>query len=107
MTQQLITRDDIVCSIMLRDKTVFEVTKDVVQMYQHTYPSIDIYQQLNEMAMWAYSNPSKRKTRRGILRFINSWLSRSKPSSSSQSTRSRTLQEDFNDYSWAKGYGSH
>ncbi len=100
MNQQLITREDIACSIMLRDKTVFEVTNDVVQMYQHTYPSINIIQQLNEMAMWAYSNPSKRKTRRGILRFINSWLSRSKPFTA-QTTRTRTLEQDLNDRSWA------
>ncbi len=28
-------------------------------------------------------------------------------SNTPQTTRSRTLEEDFNDYSWARGYGSH
>lgn len=34
-------------------------------------------QELRKMRGWLDANPTKRKTSRGIRRFVNSWLSRS------------------------------
>lgn len=45
-------------------------------MWEETYPAVDVRQELRKMAAWLDSNPSKRKTRRGVERFINNWLSR-------------------------------
>ena len=33
-------------------------------------------QQFREMKKWCEDNPSKRKTKAGIKRFVNSWLAR-------------------------------
>ena len=44
--------------------------------YVRLYPNVDVEQQFNEMRGWCLSNPQKRKTLRGIKRFINSWLAR-------------------------------
>ena len=37
---------------------------------------MDIDQELKKMTAWCDANPTRRKTRRGIEKFINSWLSR-------------------------------
>lgn len=40
------------------------------------YPEIEVSNELNHMRAWLLTNPSRRKTKRGIKRFINSWLCR-------------------------------
>jgi hypothetical protein len=47
-----------------------------VAEYQETYPAVDIRQQLRNMRQWCIDNPTKRKTRVGITRFMNSWMQR-------------------------------
>ena len=37
---------------------------------------MDIERELYKMIAWLNSNPTKRKTKRGVNRFINSWLSK-------------------------------
>jgi len=106
MQQSLITCNTI-CSIILKDNTLYDITSDLVQMYKNAFPRLNIIDQLNRMAMWCFSNPSQRKTKRGILRFINAWLARAKPEqthsngSTVRLTRDRTLQDDLSDRSWA------
>ena len=39
------------------------------------YPATDVEGELRKMRAWCLTNPTKRKTRRGILKFINNWLS--------------------------------
>jgi hypothetical protein len=48
--------------------------------YVKTYPNIDVEAELYKSAQWLIDNPNKRKTADGMLRYINGWLSRSKPS---------------------------
>lgn len=64
----------VVISIILNDKTHFPVTEDDVSTWKELYPAVDVMQELRKMKGWADANPSKRKTRKGIKRFINSWL---------------------------------
>ena len=45
---------------------------------------MDVEQELRRMVAWLDSNPTKRKTRRGIERFINSWLARTQDSGGSK-----------------------
>lgn len=60
----------------LNDKTEYGVTQKDIDEWAELYPAVDILQELRKMKGWSDSNPEKRKTRRGIKRFINSWLSR-------------------------------
>ena len=62
--------------MILNDKTEYEVTEEAVKEYQELYPAVDVKQQFRSMKGWCDSNPTNRKTRSGIKRFINSWLSR-------------------------------
>lgn len=48
---------------------------------------MDVEQELREMSDWAESNPSKRKTKKGILTFIRNWLSKEQDKGGSQSKR--------------------
>lgn len=62
--------------IQLNDKTYYEVPLEKLSLWKEVYQAISVEQELKKMAAWCDSNPTKRKTRRGIERFINNWLSR-------------------------------
>lgn len=66
----------IVISIILNDKTEYPITEADVQGWKDLYPAVDVMQELRKMKGWADANPSKRKTKNGIKRFINAWLSK-------------------------------
>ena len=65
-----------VISLPLNDGTFFDVSENDRAKWSQLYPNVDVLQQLRKMAGWCDSNPTKRKTRGGIKRFITSWLSR-------------------------------
>lgn len=44
--------------------------------YEKTYPNVDVEQQLRSMRRWLIDNRTKRKTAGGMMRFVNTWLSR-------------------------------
>ncbi len=66
-----------VIGLPLNDKTEYQVSLTKVNEYKELYPAVDINQELRNMRGWLLSNPNRRRTRRGITRFINSWLVRS------------------------------
>ena len=66
----------VVISILLNDKSEYQITEDDVAAWRELYQAVDIMQELRKMKGWADANPSKRKTRNGIKRFINGWLSK-------------------------------
>ena len=53
----------------------FPVYESFVKELTPLYPAVDIKAQLRQMAGWLIGNPSKRKTQKGILRFVTNWLS--------------------------------
>ena len=61
--------------IILNDKTYYPISNDLLNQYKELYPAVDVEQELRKFAAWSLSNPTKRKTKRGILRSINNWLS--------------------------------
>jgi len=64
-------------NIILKDETFYEITPDFLKMLEDTYKNINVLSELKNIAVWNYSNKSKRKTKAGIKRHINSWLDRS------------------------------
>ena len=85
--------------------TEYYLSLEKYKEYCDSYPGIrDIDQEFRKMRQWCIDNPSRRKTEKGMPRFINSWLSTAQPkplSSKYQSTRDRTLEQDLTDRSWA------
>lgn len=54
----------------------YPITAEQCQEWAGLYPAVDVIQQLRQMRGWLIGNPTKRKTRRGILRFVTTWLSK-------------------------------
>lgn len=65
-----------ILQIPLNDKTTYGVTEAQVKTWAELYPAVDVMQQLRQMIGWCQGNPRRCKTRNGVLRFVNSWLSR-------------------------------
>lgn len=65
-----------VVSIVLNDGSYFNVSKETAEQYKMFYPAIDVDAELKKAAAWCFSNQANRKTRKGITRFLNGWLSR-------------------------------
>lgn len=60
--------------LLLNDGTVYAVSAEEMREWAGTYPAVDVEQEFREMAAWLRNNPTKRKTRRGVKRFIMNWL---------------------------------
>lgn len=54
----------------------FPISKTQVQDFQETYPAVDVMQELREMRSWSITNKPRRKTSKGMLKFVNTWLAR-------------------------------
>ena len=63
-------------ALPLNDGTEWFPTASQYEEYHRLYPAVDIRQAFADMRGWCNGNPTKRKTRKGINRFVNSWLSR-------------------------------
>lgn len=72
--------------VILNDKTEWRPDIDTYHEYQELYPSVNVDYEFRAMNRWCKDNPAKRKTIRGVKRFVSGWLSRQqdKPRKSSQ-----------------------
>lgn len=50
-------------------------TENEVAVMKNAYPGVDIAGEFARMEAWGMANPTKRKTLRGLPRFVNNWLS--------------------------------
>ena len=67
----------IIIELTLNDKSLYPIYESQVEEWKELYPAVDVEQELRKMKGWLNANPQNRKTKKGILRFVNSWLSRS------------------------------
>ena len=54
----------------------FPITSDMLCDWESLYPGVDVLQTLRHMRGWLEGNRNRRKTRKGILRFVHGWLAR-------------------------------
>ena len=52
------------------------VTHGEIEQWQDLYPAVDVRQELRNMLGWLLGSPNRRKTKRGIGKFIQGWLGR-------------------------------
>ena len=96
-------------ALICKDGTYTEIEQSYLIECQRTYQSIDVYREVDAMRMWLESNPSKRKTARGMKRFVNSWLKRADDKGAglaearpeNKRTRDMTEEEHFS-RNWAR-----
>lgn len=69
-------QEPVFIKLPLNDGTEHIVTEKDLQRYAELYPAVDVKQDLRNMVGWLEANPSKRKTKNGVRRFITNWLAR-------------------------------
>lgn len=82
--------------MILKDGTDYQIPYLDIEDYQRTYPGVNIYREIQKMERWCKDNPAKRKTIKGVGRFVNSWLSRATPEPTQE-----TIVNRMTDRSWA------
>lgn len=63
-------------TLTLNDKSEYPLFDKDIAAWKELYPNVDIVQELRKMKGWLNSNPTRRKTKKGILKFVNSWLAK-------------------------------
>lgn len=66
--------------VLLNDGTAYGVTEKALSELQSLYPAVNAEQELRNIIGWCNANPKNRKTRSGVMRFINSLFSRAQNS---------------------------
>ena len=81
-----------VITLLLNTGEEYPITQSNVNEWAELYPAVDIIQELRNMKGWLITNQRKRKTKGGILRFVNSWLAN---------------KQDKGESNYAIGYGDY
>ena len=89
--------DSVFISLVLNDKTEFDIHESLITDLQELYPCVDVKQELRSMSAWCLMNEKRRKTKTGIKKFINSWLSNSQ-NSGNRKGESVTQEDDYFGY---------
>lgn len=63
-------------SIPINDGSEYPIGQNLVDEWSRLYSDCDVMQTLKEIRGWNIANPSKRKTKSGILNHINRWLAK-------------------------------
>ena len=62
--------------LRLRSGIEYAPSADEITRLKAAYPNVDVCVELQRMSLWLDNNPTRRKTAKGINRFIQTWLSR-------------------------------
>lgn len=54
----------------------YPVTESALCQLEPLYPAVNVREEFRKMLGWFIGNPTKRKTKKGIMRFVTSWLSK-------------------------------
>lgn len=54
----------------------WELREDMLQRLTELYPSVDVLAESKKALFWVESNPTKKKTARGMPKFLASWMER-------------------------------
>ena len=84
-----------VAPIPLNDGSEWLPTKALAKEYESLYPNVDVRQAFNAMRAWCMSNPAKRKTRSGVKRFVNRWLSKEQDSGRPKKAEPKYREDQF------------
>ena len=83
-----------VISIPLNDGSEFGITQEEFDKYCSLYPAVDVMQELRAMVGWSDANPTRKKTKSGVRKFVNAWLAKAQ----NQGGRGFSKNESRNPY---------
>ena len=78
---------DVFLTLPLVGDAQHPITTADVAFWHETYPGVDIQQGFRSMRAWLIANPTRRKTQRGIGRFVMAWLEREQNRGGSRAAR--------------------
>lgn len=61
---------------MLTKDGEYVVTEKTTHEFERLYPELDVETEMRKIMAWCLNNTAKRKTKRGMPRFINGWLNK-------------------------------
>ncbi len=67
-------------AIPLNDGSGWRPKQRDYEEFCRLYPGVDVKGEIAKMRAWSLSNPTKRKTKLGVLKFVNAWLSKTQDS---------------------------
>lgn len=65
-----------IITITLNDHSEFPILQPQLDEWQSLYPAVDVLQTLRNIRAWNQANPTRRKTKSGILRHVVAWLAK-------------------------------
>ena len=87
---------DAVITLPLNTGEEHPVTRGDVDQWQDLYPAVNVLQELRNMKGWLSANKTRRKTKTGIMRFIQSWLAREQNKGNARASPQRRVgMDDF------------
>lgn len=90
-----------VISIPRNDNSNHPITQSQIDRWSELYPAVNVLQELRSMVGWSDANKSKRKTKSGMERFINAWLSKAQNTPARHGAQhERTRQPGTNPINW-------
>ena len=99
-------------AIILNDGSEWRPTVADINEWRKFYSGIDVVRELGRMRQWCISNPSKRKTARGVRRFVTNWLDseqnrQGKYSRSGQNQKDKYTQRMEDMQNWGRQFESN
>ena len=61
-------------------EATWSLTESKLSEWQATYPSLDVLAECRKARQWIADNPDRRKTARGMTRYLGAWLARAQDS---------------------------
>ena len=84
--------------IVLKDGSLYNVEDNHITTLKDTYPNVDVIGELKKMAAWCESNPEKRKTGKGVKRFINNWIASESRAKETRCNAKPATKNRFNNF---------
>ncbi|GEM_PF-5649364 len=85
-------------TIISRTGKEVPIYQDMVDTWKDAYRAVDVEAQLREMKAWSESNPTQRKSEKGMNSFINNWLSREQDKAERYEAKSKPVRhKDYSD----------
>jgi hypothetical protein len=98
---QSVPPEELAGTLPLVDGSEFPISKAQVADWQSAFPGVDVKTQLMQAKIWLRANPTRGKTRKGILRFAVGWLDKAQNNRGGIANPSRPLAAP------SEGYGVH
>lgn len=87
------TPSGILFPVVGRDVDSFDVPTELITDLSTAFPSVDVVAEIRKAVVWCAANPSRRKTPRGIPRFLFTWIERA----SNSGRASTSISKGYND----------